>query len=1135
VSRQTPANDRLASLTPEQRAEVLARLRAQARGRGQERIEPRPRPTPLLASLAQERLWFLEELNPGRSTYNNPWRLRLSGRLDVDALRQALVEIVARHEVLRTSFGLADGRPVQTIASSVELDVPLTDLRSVPEGERETEAQRISEEEAARPFDISRAPLVRARVLRVGDEEHLLMLTIHHLVSDGWSFAILAQELATLYRDFREGRPSSLAPLRLQYADYALWQRDWLRDENLERPLEYWRERLEAVPPLELPGDRPRRALPTGAGAMLARSVPAAVTAPLAELAQREGATLFMALVAGLHTLLARYSGQDDVLIGTANANRNRTEIEALVGFFVNMLVLRADLSGEPSFRALLAQERERSLEAIRYQDLPFEKLVEALQPVRDPARTPFFQVALTLQNTSSGLPEFEGLEAESWFAATGSARFDLMLFVDGDAARGLDLTLEYSTELFDRATAERFLEHYELLLAAAVRDPDAAVTRLPMIGTEELRRIERLCNRDTEAGAPPTQSVDELFAEQVARSPDAPAVTFGDETVTYEELDRRAGRLANRLLALGVGHETPVALCLERSLDLVVAIVAVVKAGAAYVALDTTYPAERLAFMLEDVGAPVVITHEQAAGALPEAKPTTVWLDRDADAIAAESPDSPPRTTGPDDLLYVIYTSGSTGRPKGVLVEHGNVVRLLTATERWFAFGPEDVFTLFHSYAFDVSVWEMWGALLYGGRLVVVPWETSRMPDDFHDLLVREGVTVLDQTPTAFAGLMRADEASGRATELRLRTVIFAGEALDFRNLRGWLERHGEARPVLVNMYGITETTVHTTYRPLTLADAESSRSLIGRAIPDLRLHVVDRNVQPVPLGVPGELLVAGPGVARGYLNRPDVNRERFVPEPGGEGRCYRSGDLVRLTSDDDIEYLGRIDAQVKIRGFRIELGEIEAVLESQPGVSEAVVVAHGDGSEKRLVAYLVTAAGDPASADELRASLRRQLPEYMVPAAFVRIDRVPMTANGKVDRRALPDHDGADDGAGGERVGPRDAVEEIVADFWVETLETDDVGVHDDFFAVGGNSLQAARLVARIRETFEVELPVRALFTGPTVAGLAEAIRAAAAEPERVVALAETLCALVRSAGDGSGAAAEPASAAAGSATHR
>ncbi|HKV10311.1 MAG TPA: amino acid adenylation domain-containing protein, partial [Thermoanaerobaculia bacterium] len=1016
----------------------LSDLAARIEGAGAQPLAPPLVPVSregdLPLSFAQQRLWFIDQLEPGSPLYNMPVALRVEGPLDAAVLAQSLGEIVQRHEALRTVFAAPQGTPVQVIRPAEPFELPVVDLSGRPDAE----ALALAREEAARPFDLARGPLLRGLLLRLGETDHVVVLTVHHIASDGWSMGILVREVAALYGG------SPLPPLPVQYADFAAWQRSWLQGPVLEQEIAFWRNQLAGLPPvLELPTDRPRPAAQSYRGAVR----PVRLAQSLEALARQEGATLFMVLLAGFQALLGRWSGQDDLAVGSPVAGRNRVETEGLIGFFVNTLVLRGDLSGTPTFRELLGRVRETALAAYLHQDVPFEKLVEELAPERSLAHTPLFQVVLVLQNTPFEDLEIDDLRLRPVSLEGATAKFDLTVNL-AEHDGGLVGIVEHATDLFDASTIERLFAGFERLLAAAVAEPDQKAADLPLLSAAEKQQLLEWGGIREEFAAAST--LHGRFAEQARRTPDAPALTCGDVTLTYGELHRRSNQLAHWLCGQGAGPESRVGLRLERSVDLVIGILGALKAGAAYVPIDPGSPRERTAFVVEDAEIRIVLEHLELEG-LP---------DHDLPVGEASS------------LAYVIYTSGSTGRPKGTLITHANVTRLFDATEAWFEFNEKDVWTLFHSYAFDFSVWEIWGALLYGGRLVVVPWEVSRSPELFLDLLVRERVTVLNQTPSAFAQLAQAD------VETDLRLVIFGGEALDPAILRPWFERHGETRPRLVNMYGITETTVHVTYRPLTAAD---TRSVIGVPIPDLSLAVVDPSLNPAPMGVPGELVVGGAGLARGYLGRPELTAERFIPAPGG-ARLYRSGDLGRFLPNGEVEYLGRLDHQVKIRGFRIELGEIEAALSAHAGVRQAVVIVR----EGQLVAYVVGGAAVP----ELRQALRDRLPDYMVPAAFVTLTELPLTVNGKVDRKALP----APDQPGREEyVAPRTPVEEVLAGIWADLLGLERVGADDCFFDLGGHSLLATQVMSRLREAFGVEMPLQDLFEAPGLADLAARIEEA------------------------------------------
>ncbi|HEY6322916.1 MAG TPA: amino acid adenylation domain-containing protein, partial [Thermoanaerobaculia bacterium] len=920
-------------------------------------IRPQPRTGSLPLSFAQQRLWFIDQLEPGSPAYNLASAHRAIGSLDAAALRSSFGDLVARHETLRTVFTGGEDGPVQRIGSPWQVVLPYLDLSPLGDAVRRAEAERLIEAEVLRPFDLARGPLLRTALLRLAPAEHVLVVNLHHIAGDGWSAGVLVRELATVYEARCQGRPSPLPALPIQYADFAAWQRRWLSGAVRESQLTYWQQRLAgASPVLALPTDRPRPAVQSFRGSSVRFILPPTLAAALQTSCRRGGVTSYMFLLGAFATLLSRYTGETDLNLGMPVAGRNRIETEGLIGFFVNTLVLRCDLSGDPIWADLLLRLRRMVLEAHAHQDLPFEMLVEALQPQRSLSHEPLFQVVADFHHRLPAPPgSFSGLAWHPVEIDQQVVHFDLILTgIEGNRLGG---SLEYRTDLFDAATIRRMVGQLEVLLDAAAAGDGRRLAELPLLTSWQRHHLigEAGCRAHF-----PSACLDRRFASQAARRAEHTAVVAGVEELTYRDLDRASNRLAHRLRAAGVGPEVVVGICLERSPRLVTAILAVLKAGGAYLPLDPAYPRERLAFMLRDAGAPLVVTEAALAGALPPTGARVLALD---DASGVPEDDGPIESTAvPQNLAYLIYTSGSTGRPRGVLVSHGHVSRLLDATREWFDFGEDDVWTLFHSFAFDFSVWEIWGALAHGGRLVVVPYWVSRAPERFHALLAQEGVTVLNQTPSAFRQLIAADElaaARGGQERLALRVVIFGGEALDPASLAPWLARHGAVRPRLVNMYGITETTVHVTGRPLAESDvACGARSVIGQAIPDLTLRVLGPGLHLQPIGVPGELCVGGAGLARAYQGLPERTAEKFVPDPWAAepgARLYRSGDLGRRLPDGDLEYLGRIDHQVKVRGFRIELGEVEAALAAHPEVRHCVVSAQGTSpGDVRLVAYL-------------------------------------------------------------------------------------------------------------------------------------------------------------------------------------
>ncbi|WP_317847587.1 non-ribosomal peptide synthetase [Pseudomonas sp. HTZ2] len=1088
---------RFAGMSAEARQALQGKMREQGLTLEALPIPPRAAGLQVVpASYAQQRLWFIWQLEPQASAYNLTGAFRLRGPLDRAALEQTLAALLARHEVLRTTFRLEAGAVQQVIHPAMAC--PLEQVEA-----HEAGLQAAIASAARAPFDLAHGPLMRARLVRLGAQDHVLVLTLHHIVTDGASLPILIEEFTRHYAAFASGQAPQVEALPIQYADFALWQRLWLEAGEGERQLQYWREQLgDEHPLLSLPLDRKRPSVPSQQGDCVSVQVPAATLEGLRQLAREQGCTLFVVLLASLHALLHRYSGEHDIRVGVPVANRTRQDVQTLLGFFINTQVLRSQPQPEQPFLDLLQALRAAAVQAQSHQDVPFEQLVDALQPERSLNQSPLFQVMLNHQQAAEGSARWslQGLEVEVLAVDERSTKFDLMLdTVEGP--EGLSAAFTYATDLFEAATLERMARHWLNLLQAIVRNPATALGELPMLDAAE--RAATLAEWNPRpARHELRECLHQRIERQAALRPAATAVVCEGERLSYGELNRRANRLAWHLRAQGVGPDVRVGIALPRSLEMLVGLLAILKAGGAYVPLDPEYPEERLAYLLEDSGTRLLISQAPLAVRLPQVEGLQTLLLDQAGAWLSEAPEHDlPNLTDPDNLAYVIYTSGSTGKPKGTLLPHANVLRLFQATQQWFGFDEHDVWTLFHSYAFDFSVWEIFGALLHGGTLVVVPYATSRSPQDFHRLLREEGVTVLNQTPSAFRPLIEVACAARDQGPLALRTVIFGGEALAVADLRPWFEAFGDRQPQLVNMYGITETTVHVSYRPLGWADLESSNSSpLGEPIGDLSWYVLDSRLNPVAKGCVGELYVGGAGLARGYHQRADLTATRFVADPFAErpgARLYRTGDLARYSADGSLEYIGRIDHQVKIRGFRIELGEIQRCLQQHPQVAQALVLVHEAGASKQLVGYLVAKAGVEAGSSTfgqgLRDYLRGELPDYMVPAHLMVLDAWPLTSNGKLDRKALPAPGLAP--SRGAWQAPQDALQADLVTLWEEVLKRAPVSIDDNFFELGGDSIIAIQLVSRARQS-GIRFSPKDLFQYQTVQSLARvAVRSEAA----------------------------------------
>src|SRR5215813_13196004 len=1087
--------ERLAKLSPAKR--TLLELRLQQKAAADSVRHTIPRSTTRASaplSFAQQRLWFLNQLEPANPIYNESRAIRLRGSLDVESLQKSLDRIVARHDVLRTNFMTLDGNPQQTITDTRAVELPVIDLRSCRDIDRESEAHRLLTDVIRRPFDLSRDLLLRVLLLRLAEQEHILLFVQHHIASDGWSTSIFWRELTALYEAFTSGRPDPLSELPIQYADYALWQRDRLSGETLEGQLAYWRKQLENLAPLQLTPDRARPGADDYAGDRQTFLIPQEVIDGLRRVSRDEGVTLFMTLLAAFQTLLHRYTGQNDIAVGSPIAGRTHPEVEGLIGFFVNTLVLRTEVSGHLTFRQFLARVREVAWGAYQHQELPFEKLVAELQPDRNLGRNPLFQVIFAFQNVPRQTMALPGLEVSQVEVDSGTTKFDLALFM-WEEHLGLRGRVQYSTALFDADTIERLLGHFETMLIGIVTNPDRRLCDLPLLTEREKHQI--LVEWNNRATVYPNDAcIHELFEEQVKKLPDAIAVVLEDQQLTYRELNRRANQLAHYLRKLGVGPEVLVGICMDRSLEMIIGLLGILKAGGAYVPLDPEYPKERLRFMLEDTQAPVLLTTWRLLEGLPEYAGRVVCLDNEWEAISSHNAQDPVSAVSGENSAYGIYTSGSTGKPKAVAMSHRSLCNLLSWQLENFA-DPIPARTLqFASLSFDVSFQEIFATFCSGGTLILMREELRRDPVGLlrylHDRSVKRMFL-----PFVALHQLAETAAEEKAVPPTLREIITAGEQLQITQpIISLFNKLKDCK--LRNHYGPSESHVVTAFTLGGPPDAWSSLPPIGRPISNTQIFLFDEYLNPVPIGVCGEVYIGGDGLARGYLNRPELTAERFVPHPFStdpDARLYRTGDLARYRSDGNIEFLGRVDNQVKIRGFRVELGEIESALGQHPAVCEAVVLAREDDPDdpltsprtgKRLVAYVIANDGSPFH-NELGSFLKQKLPDYMVPSAFVLLDAFPLTANGKIDRKALPapDHSRREVEEGYQA--PRTPAEEMLVEIWAEVLKLESIGVHDNFFDLGGHSLLATQVISRIRGSFQVEVPLRALFESPTVAGLA------------------------------------------------
>lgn len=1055
------------------------------------------------ASFAQQRLWFLDQLIPGNAIYNVPTVIRLTGSLKLAALEQTFNEIVRRHETLRTTFIVLDGQPLQAIAPSLTIPLCVLDLQELPADKQEVKAKSIITAEIEHPFDLSSGPLLRVILLVLSETEHILLLNMHHIICDDWSMGVLIRELGTLYAAFAQNQPSPLLELPLQYADFAHWQREWLQGEVLQTQLAYWREQLNGISILHLPTDKPRPAIQSYRGATQFLELPKKLIDALEKLSQQEGVTLFMTLLATFQTLLSRYTHQEDIAVGSPIANRNHSEIEGIIGFFVNSLVLHSNLSGNPTFRELLGRVREVTLGAYSHQDLPFEKLVEELHPERNLSHHPLFQVVFGFQNAPMSALELPGLVPSFMNIDLKKTRFDLELHLwkcsedfrslwggNWEYSEGFRGVIVYNTDLFDPATINQMVEHFKTLLSAIVANSEERITNLPLLSEAELHQVLVEWN-NTQADYPQDKCIHQLFEEKVQQYPDSIAVNFANKQLTYQELNNCSNKLAHHLEKIGVGSEVLVGICISQSIEMIIGLLGILKAGGAYVPLDPSYPEERLNFMLEDAQVSVLLTQENLLKHFEGFSNPIISIDKDWKIITQEKEDNLKSDLNSDNLAYIIYTSGSTGKPKGVAVPHKAVNRLVCNTN-YIKLSPSDKIAQASNTSFDAATFEIWGALLNGAQLVGISKDVTISPHELALQLREKGINVLFLTTALFQQIVR-DVPQAFAT---LKYFLFGGETVDTRWIKKILQ--SGAPKHLIHVYGPTENTTFSSY--YCVEELPSATSLpIGIPITNTQIYILDPHLQLVPIGVTGELYMGGEGLAREYLNRTELTAKKFITHPFSNKskiRLYKTGDLARYLPDGNIEFLGRIDNQVKIRGFRIELSEIEAVLSQHPAVKETIVIAGEDvPDDKYLVAYIVPKQEQipmedvQSFASLLRQFLKEKLPEYMVPRAYMVLKSLPLTANGKVDRHALPIPETITF-HNLDYVAPRSQVEELLAQIWAKVLGKEQVGVHDNFFELGGHSLLATQLTSRIRDTFRIDLPVRNLFEAPTVEQLAKYI---------------------------------------------
>lgn len=1098
-------------LSPRKKAILDALLDKEGMASTEDKIPRRRESGPAPLSFSQQRLWFFDQFEPASFVYNVLTPVSLRGNLDVSALQEAFNHLVRRHEALRTTFELREGQPVQIIGQQQSIPIRRIDLSHQARPEQQEQFHAVFNDETCRPFDLKKGPLLRITLVRMAAEEHALLLAMHHIVTDGWSMNVLVREAVALYAMYSAGLAPGLSPLPIQYADFAVWQRSWLQGEVLEQQLAYWKQHLGAKPAvLELPTDFPRPAVQTYRGASFIFPFSPALSQSLKTFCRAQQATMFMVLLAAFNVLFHRYTGQQEIIVGSPIANRNRKELEGLIGFFANTLPMRTNVSGELSFREVLARLKEAALGAYAHQDLPFEYLVEQFHPERSLSHSPLVQVMFNFEPTIPQMAEMPGLSASLMDYDNKSAKFDLTLFAR-DHGTEIFGTLEHNVDLFTSETIERMAGHLLTLLSGIVANPDQPISGLPLLTRHE--RYQMLEEWNATEAACPQLCAHQIFEAQVHHAPNRTALIFENQELTYAQLNARANQLAHYLSSLGARPGKFVGIFMERSVEMIVAVLGVLKSGAACIPLDSVYPKERLTFMLEDSGAPVVVAQQAQAATLPVSGARLVCLDSEWQAISKEPENAPQVAVTPEDWMYVIYTSGSTGRPKGVVVPHRVLVNLVAWHQSSLRQSQRTL--QFASLNFDVSFQEIFSTFISGGVLVVPP-EPLRLDLQALGQYIQQHPVERFHLPPVVLQKLAEEFTSHPEKFSAMREFVAGGEQLQitpamvkfFRQLK-------DCR--LYNHYGPSETHVMTSFPLPEQVDNWPALPPLGRPISNTELYLLDNYLQPVPIGVPGELYISGTCVVHGYLKRPALTAERFLPNPFSNkpgSRMYKTGDLVRYRPDGNVEFLGRNDFQVKIRGMRVELGEIEVELKRHPGVRDVAVVMHKDAQESRLIAYVVFHAGQTVSSKELRDFLHERLPDHMVPAVFVSLEAFPLTPSGKIDRRALPEPGRPESTRG--YVAPRTELEEVLAIIFSEVLQVERIGIFDDFFELGGHSLLATQISSRIREALHVELPVRRIFESPAIDGLARAMLENENDPGRLVRNAKLLLELALASDD-------------------